>query len=372
MRIVQLANFYTPTSGGLRTCLEQIGRGYVAQGHERILIVPAEQDGDDYTAAGRRIAVESPKLPGAAGYRVLAARKRVLDRLEELQPDILEVSDKMSISWLANWARRRGVPVVLFSHERLDAILRSRVPKWLPLPALADLVNRRLSGLVETVVVASRFSGQEFLRVQARNVIQIPLGVDLDMFRPLSTVDERPRPYAVELVSVNRLSTEKSPELAVDCLRVLREWGVDAHLTIVGDGPLRTKMERRATGLPVRFTGHVSSRERVAALLAQADVAISPSSAESFGLATLEALACGTPVVVPAAGAAPELVRRDGSGVVCPATGEGLAAGVRELLAMPVSKRRPAARAAAERYPWSATVSSLLDRYASATQLSTR
>jgi alpha-1,6-mannosyltransferase len=369
MRIVQLANFYTPTSGGLRTCLEQIGRGYLDHGHERILIVPADRDSDDETAAGRRIALGSPGMPGAAGYRVLTARRRVFERLEQIRPDILEVSDKLSISWLARWARAHRVPVVLFSHERLDAILRSRVPGWLPLPTLADVVNRRLIDLVEAVVVASRFSAEEFLRVGGRNVVQIPLGVDLDTFRPLSTVDSRARSHAVGLIMVGRLSTEKSPELALECLRVLRESNVDAHLTIVGDGPLRSRMERQAAGLPVRFTGHVAARDVVAALLAASDVAISPSSAESFGLATLEALACGTPVVVPSAGAAPELVRPDGSGVVCVGTGEGLAAGVRELLAMPVEHRRSAARAVAERYPWSATVTGLLDRYAKATEL---
>jgi alpha-1,6-mannosyltransferase len=372
MKIVQLANFYTPTSGGLRTCLEQIGRGYVDQGHERILIVPAEHYADEQTSAGRRIAVESPSLPGAVGYRVLTARRRVLERLDEIRPDILEVSDKLSISWLARWARARRVPVVLFSHERLDAILRSRVPRWLPLPALADLVNRRLSGLAEAVVVASRFSAEEFLRVGARNVVQIPLGVDLDTFCPPSIIDKQSRAYAVGLITVGRLSTEKSPELALDCLRALREAGVDAHLTVVGDGPLRTRMQRRAAGLPVRFTGHLSDRDEIAALLAEADVAISPSSAESFGLATLEALACGTPVVVPCAGAAPELVRPDGSGVVCIGTGEGMAAGVRELLALPVNHRRVAARSMAERFPWSATVASLLDRYAEATELAAR
>jgi alpha-1,6-mannosyltransferase len=362
MKIVQLANFYTPTSGGLRTCLEQIGRGYVDQGHERILVVPAEHDADEQTSAGRRIAVESPSLPGAVGYRVLTARRRVLERLDEIRPDILEVSDKLSISWLARWARARRVPVVLFSHERLDAILRSRVPRWLPL----------LSGLAEAVVVASRFSAEEFLRVGARNVVQIPLGVDLDTFCPPSIIDKQSRAYAVGLITVGRLSTEKSPELALDCLRALREAGVDAHLTVVGDGPLRTRMQRRAAGLPVRFTGHLSDRDEIAALLAEADVAISPSSAESFGLATLEALACGTPVVVPCAGAAPELVRPDGSGVVCIGTGEGMAAGVRELLALPVNHRRVAARSMAERFPWSATVASLLDRYAEATELAAR
>jgi alpha-1,6-mannosyltransferase len=364
MRIVQVANFYTPTSGGLRTCLDEIGRGYLDAGHDRVLIVPGEQDADDETEAGRRITMVSPRLPGAPGYRVLVARQRVLASLDELRPDVLEVSDKLSIPWLARWAHKRGVPIVLFSHERLDAILRTRVPRWLPLPALADIANRRLSRIVDTVVVASNFSGQEFRRVGARNVSQIPLGVDLDVFRPLSTVDGSGR---VNLITVGRMSSEKSPELALECLSVLRQAGVDAHLTVVGDGPLRAKLEEQAAGLPVEFTGHIAAREDLARMLAAADVALSPSSAESFGLATLEALACGTPVIVPDAGAAQELVRTDGSGAICRPTGAGLAAGVRQVLARPAEQRRAAARAVAEGYPWSATVARLLACYSELT-----
>jgi alpha-1,6-mannosyltransferase len=363
MRIVQVANFYTPTSGGLRTCVEELGRGYVADGHERILVVPGEHDLDEQTPSGRRVWISSPRLGG--GYRVLTARQRVRRVLDELRPDVLEVSDKFSVPWLARWARKERVPIVLFSHERIDVILRPRVPPWLPLRVAADMVNKRLSRLVHSVIVASEFSAEEFRRIGAGNVRQVALGVDLGVFRP--AVTDAPRDgAAVRLVTVGRLSAEKSPELAIECLRVLRAGGLDADLTVVGDGPLRTVLQRRAEGLPVHFTGHIDAREAVARLIAAADIALSPSSAETFGLATLEALACGTPVIVPAAGAARELVTPGASGAVCDGTGEGLARGVRELLAVPAPQRRDAARRAAERYPWSATVASLLDCYESA------
>jgi len=370
MRIVQLANFYAPASGGLRTSLEEIGRGYVDSGHERIVIVPGLADGDEVTPSGRRVSFASPRLPGAGGYRVLTSVRRVLRTLDALGPDVLEVSDKLSIAWLLRWARRRNVPIVLFSHERIDAILATRVPRWVPLPAVADLANRRLSRLVDTVIVASAFSAEEFLRVGANNVRRIPLGVDLDVFRPVPRGPD-PNGRPVTLVTLSRLSSEKRPDLTIECLRALRESGVDAQLVLIGDGPLRSELEQQADGLPVEFTGHITSRPAVAALLAAADVAIFPSAVETFGLAILEALACGTPVVVPAAGAAPELVRPDGSGIACAATAEGLAAGVRELLAVPAEQRRRAARRAAEDYPWSATVDQLLDSH-TATQVSPR
>jgi alpha-1,6-mannosyltransferase len=101
----------------------------------------------------------------------------------------------------------------------------------------------------------------------------------------------------------------------------------------------------------------------LAELIAGADLALSPSPAETFGLATLEALACGTPVVVPADGAARELLDGPGCGAVSDGTPQDTARAVREVLAVPERERRKAARAAAERYPWRATVDGLLRAY---------
>ncbi|WP_107655070.1 glycosyltransferase [Nocardia suismassiliense] len=360
MRIVQIANFYTPASGGLRTCLDEIGRGYLAAGHDRVLVVPGPADGDESTGSGRRITVHSPKF-GAGGYHVLTAR-RTRAILDGLRPDVLECSDKLSVRWLAPWARGVGVPLVLFSHERIDAILRTRVPPGFPLTTAADLANRRLCVRAEKVVVTSSFATAEFARIGATNVRRVPLGVDLTTFRPTET------PWtagdSVRLVLVSRLSKEKRAERAIEAVRVLVESGLHCELAVIGDGPLRPRLERLAIGLPVVFHGHLTDRGTMATLVARADIAVFPSPAETFGLAVLESLACGTPVVVPDAGAARELVDAPGSGIVSDGTPHGLADGVRQLLTVPAPQRRHAARLAAERFPWSATVASMLALYA--------
>ena len=101
-------------------------------------------------------------------------------------------------------------------------------------------------------------------------------------------------------------------------------------LVVAGDGPLRARLERaaRRASLPVRFAGFVTDPKELAILLASADVVIAPGPVETFGLAALEALACGTPVVVSAASALPEVVGTAGIAV----TGEDFAGGVRAIL----------------------------------------
>lgn len=363
-RVVQVANFYSSRSGGLRTALEQIGRGYVDRGIQRILVVPGAADTDSRTPAGRRITLRGAQVPGNSGYRVLTRPRALRETVARLRPHRIEVSDKLLLGWLAPWARANGVALLLLSHERLDAIAACRLPGWFPLVAAADRLNRRLSAAADTVVATSRFSLAEWRRAGVDNVRLVPFGVDLDVFRPVSV---RPVHRDPLLVSVGRLSREKEPALAIDALRRLRADGVRATLIVVGDGPLRNDLVAAAGDLPVRFVGHLADPRAVAHVVGHADVVLEPSSVESFGLATLEALACGTPVVTPSLGAAAELVP-DGGGTVVTGSaagvrGEDLAAGVERVLDLPVDSRRAAARAAAERYPWSTTVSGLLDAH---------
>ncbi|HEY7223749.1 MAG TPA: glycosyltransferase [Micromonosporaceae bacterium] len=368
MRIVQFANFYAPTSGGLRTFVEETGRGYTGRGHTRLLVVPGPADLDEQTPSGRRLTIASPSMFGSDEYRMVTAHRRVLQLFDEFRPDVLEISDKLAVTWLSAWARRRGVPTVLFSHERIDAVLRTRLPGRFaargPVPVAADAVNRALRKRVDRVVVASAFAAEEFARAGVTDVHRVPLGVDHDTFCPVqdSTVERD----GIELVLVSRLSAEKSPQLAVEALRRLWAAGTPVRLTVIGDGPLVDRITALAAGLPVRFLGHVAQRSRLARLIGQADVAICPSTAETFGLATLEALACGTPVVVPDQGALPELVRGapEGAGVICMPTPDEFADGVRTLLAVAPAGRRAAARSVALRYPWERTVGELVSLHA--------
>ena len=352
MRIVRLANFVAPHSGGLRTSLTELGTGYLAAGHEPVLVIPGERDGDELTSQGRVITLRAPRVPFTGGYRVLWRRRRLARLLDELQPDALEVSDRTTLRWTGVWAREHGVPAVMVSHESATALLGLiRVSPALS-RAVADWLNRRTARDYQRVICTTGWAAAEFRRIGVTNLVQVPLGVDLATFSPRAgRVRTR---YAGEgqilLVHCGRLSAEKKPQRSLATLATLRAAGLPARLVVAGEGPLRPRLARRAAraGLPVTFAGFMPGRADLAALLASADVAIAPGPAETFGLAALEALACGTPVVVSAESALPEVVGEAGASV----RGEDLAAGVRAVLARPEPARRAAARARAEQYDW--------------------
>jgi alpha-1,6-mannosyltransferase len=363
MRIVQLANFYGPRSGGLRTALHHLGAGYAASGHEVVLVVPGAAHADEQLPGGvRRITLPAPRIPGTGGYRAVDPW-RVRALLERLQPQRLEVSDRLTLRGMGHWATERGVPSVVISHERLDRLLQQfLLPSRLARRG-ADWANARMAASYDTVVCTTEFAREEFDRIGARNVARVPLGVDLRTFTP-SRHDRSLKSALAQgadalLVHCGRLSTEKHVERSVDTAAAMHAEGHRVRLVIAGDGPRREALQRRAAGLPVTFLGFLNSRAEVARLLATADVSLAPGPHETFGLAALEALASGTPVVVSASSALREIVR-PGCGAAVSDHAPAFAGAVSSLLADPESTRREAARARAEQYPWQAAVDGML------------
>lgn len=361
-RIVQVANFVAPTSGGIRTVLANLADGYARNGHETVQIVPGRHTNRQDTQWGERITLKGLPLP-KTGYRVLSARD-VRTSLDALAPDRLEVHDRSTLRSLGRWARENGIRSCAISHERLDRLLTY----WTHTPRLSRSISRRFNSALaaefDTIVCTTSWAAEEFAVLDVADLRVVPLGVDTDTFAPLrASVALRAQlacPGESVLVLVSRLSPEKRPGLAVDAVAELVARGERVRLVVAGDGPLRARLQARARRqrLPVSFLGHLSGAAKVAALQASADVAIAPGPVETFGLAAIEALACGTPIVVNAASALPEV--GGVAGFAAEPTSTAFADAVQRLLAAPRSQRRDAARVRARHYSWQRTVEGFL------------
>lgn len=369
MKIAHIANFYGPTSGGLRTAMHALGSGYRERGHEVMLVVPGPRDVVEDTPFGTRVSVRSPIVPGSGGYRVILRRRKVQRILAGFAPDVLEVSDRTTLRSLGAWAKRKSIPSTFFAHERADGILAANLPPWLrrvvSIVALADWHNRGTHKRFTTVVCTTEFARAEFSRAGLA-AVKVPLGVDLDRFHPRNASaaarDSVATGEETLLFMASRLSTEKRPELAIDAVRVLVERGEHVRLVSAGSGNIAHQMQARAAGLPITFLGFVTDRDYFARLLASADVVIAPGPIETFGLAALEALASGTPAVVNAASALPEVIAD--AGAAADGSAQSFADAIQAVLARDPHLRRTAARERAETMPWSATVGLMLDLHA--------
>ena len=361
--IVHIANFYGPKSGGLRTAMNAIASEYARQGHHTTLIVPGAIDSCKQTEFGYVYEVASPSIPFSGGYRFIFRRRRVAKLIEAFAPDVLEISDRTSLLKLAKFQRQRGGIVSMWAHERVDGVLSSFLPGnarvW---EKLADFWNSRTARLVDFIVSTTEYAGGEFKRIGVQSHL-VPLGVDLRLFAPWKRDDLWKENFDSMplLLLCSRLSREKNPRRAIDVARELRRRGLKAHLVIIGDGPLRGELERAATGLPVTFLGFIADRAVVARIMASVDILLAPGPIETFGLAALESLACGTPVVAAKSGAIGEIL--GGAGLCAGDSEVQWSDAVQQILSRKEGARRAAARARAEEFNWSTTVGRLVDIY---------
>ena len=186
-------------------------------------------------------------------------------------------------------------------------------------------------------------------------------GVDLARFAPAS---DRPAAKAALgvagplVLSVGALIPRKGHDVTIDA--VARLPGVT--LAIAGEGPeraaLAAQVARLGLGERVRLLGAVP-HDALPRWLAAADVMALASSSEGLANAWVEALACGTPIVIPDAGSAREVVRDGDAGRIVSRDAAAFAAAIGALLAMP--PEAAAVREHAARFTWEANTAALYD-----------
>ena len=313
MRILLVSQLYPgPDDPDLGSFVQGLERALEARGHE------LERAVLDRRAGGKR------RFFGLA-RRTLAASRR-------FRPDVVYAHFLVPTGLVAALAAPR-TPLVVTAHGQ-DVENVGSIPG---VRAATRLVARRASAVI---AVSEWLRGRLEARVpEARGKTEVvDAGVDLARFPLLErTDDDDARPA---YLCVGSLSERKNVVRLADAFASLG----DGSLTFVGEGPLQAQLEGRQN---VRLVGAVPQPE-LPRLIAAADVVCQPSLVEPFGLATLEAMACGRPVVATNVGGPPEFVPPEAGVLVDPTDTDAIAAALRAAAALPSPNE--AARAAAARH----------------------
>jgi len=154
------------------------------------------------------------------------------------------------------------------------------------------------------------------------------------------------------ILTVARLSAQKSIDTLISALGLLRDRGSPAHLVVVGDGAERRNLEKQAATLglseSIRFAGPLPQRA-LPAHYASAAVFVLPSRREGMGLVLAEALLCGTPVIAADSGGVTDIVKHLQTGLLFP---PGDAAGLADALEVMMGDASLASRLAAAGRSW--------------------
>ena len=244
--------------------------------------------------------------------------------------------------------RRLGIPVVL-SARGSDAQLQPDEP------GMREVIARTLSQAALVIAVSRPIAGRLVeLGVPADRVAIVPNGIDAALFQPQPVAGAAVRqhvgcPEGERLIlAVGRLERVKGHDILLEALAILSR-AVRVRLVIAGEGRLQDTLAAQARSLGIAdrvlFAGAIP-HESLAAWYSAADVFCLPSRSEGHPNVLVEALACGTPAVAAAVGAAGEILSPECGLLVPPEDPAALATALAAAVARPWDRSRVRARVA--------------------------
>ncbi len=349
MRIVLVADDYYPQLGGVPEHVHHLALELNARGHEATVVTANMRHTKPDAPFVRRVGT-SIVIYANGGVARITAGLGLTDRLTELfkalRADVVHVHGGLQPTFglvAPQAAARAGIPVVATFHTSFPRSIGYRLFQK-PLQKILDLHAATIAVSSAAVTAMSRYF--------KANWEIIPNGVDLGIFkqndRRSASDADRPR-----LLFLGRLEPRNGLHTLLSALpRITKRFPL-TELMAAGDGPWRTTYRKQAfkAGLPVRFLGRVFSERPF--LYQQADLYLCPTSRASFGVTLLEAMACGTPMVVSDIPAFREVAGEQAS-FVPPAEPEAWAETVVSLLEDPDRREAmsEAGRVAVESYDW--------------------
>jgi len=368
LRIALFSGNYNMTVDGANKALNRLV-GYLLGQGAAVRVYSPTVDDPDFAPTGDLVSVPSMAIPGRSEYRIpLSFSARVREDIAKFAPNILHISSPDRVSrQAAAWARGRNIPVACSVHTRFETYFRYYNLSFLEPLVVAWL--RRLYRRCDALIAPSE-SFAQVLREQRMNYdIGIwTRGVERNIFRPDRRDAAWRRSWGIAddvpvVAFLGRLVMEKGLDVFADTIDLLQRRGVPHHVVVIGEGPAGDWFESR---LPhASFVGFQGG-ENLARAVASCDMLFNPSVTETFGNVTLEAMACGLPVVAARATGSASIVKHGQTGyLVSPGAITGFADDLERYCRDPALRAQHGGAGLAESaaYQWDAINQAVADTY---------
>lgn len=309
-----------PTYGGSGVIATELGKALAQRGHQVHFIsyaLPFRLTGFVENVFFHEVEMSNYPLFEFPLYTLSLASKMVeVAEFENL--DLLHVHYAIPHASSAYLAKnilkgKKDIKIITTLHGT-DITLVGLEPSFLPLVKFSIEES-------DGVTAVSRFLKEKTLTNYniEKNIEVIPNFVDTDLFKPSEACDFRKHIAPGREKVLVHTSNFRQVKRVIDTIKILEivNKEVPTKLILVGDGPDRYECERLARQLNlidhVKFLG---KQEGLVEILNSADIFLIPSQSESFGLAALEAMACGKPVVSSSVGGLPELIKHNETGFI--------------------------------------------------------
>ena len=348
---------WPPEVNGVALTLARLVHGLCQRNHSVQLIRPRQ--GKNETALVQddmsELLLTGLPIPRYPQLKLGLPSKKALIRAWTLRrPDLVHIATEGPLGWSAlQAARRLRLPVTSDFRTNFHSYSKHYGVGWLRKPIVAYL--RKFHNHTACTMVPTHLLQSELQKLGFDNLRVVARGVDTSMFNPQHRSEALRQSWGADentlvLLSVGRLAPEKNLDLVVKACQALRAAQRPVRLVFAGDGPYRSELQARCPDAV--FLG-MCDHQTLSTIYPSADLFLFPSLTETFGNVTLEALACGTPVLAFDSAAASELVQAGRNG--------WLVQGEREedYLAKALEVTRDTARLMAMRTPTCESVAAL-------------
>jgi glycosyltransferase involved in cell wall biosynthesis len=366
MRIAIFTETFVPALDGVVTRLRSTIDELLKVGDEMLIIAPSYGEGPAYYHDVPIHRVAGVPFPPYPQVMLAPSNPRVGRALRKFEPDLIHAVNPFVLgSGAPFYSHRMGLPLVASYHTNVTTYARfyglgigERAGRWW---------TRTLHNRAQVNLCTSKTTRKYLSENGVERLYVWPQGVDTARFNPKKRSAEwrfklsGGHPESPVLLYVGRLGREKN----IGSLKAVLRAMPGVRLALVGDGPARGELEEEFARMPAVFSGTRRGAELTAAY-ASADALVFPSTTETLGLAMLEALSSGLPVVAARAGAAHEVVEEGVNGLLYePEDRDSLVQTVRRVLEDGQLRARlgEGARATAETRDWEAATRALRGYY---------
>ena len=278
--------------------------------------------------------VPSVEIPLYHEYRFcLPGQSQIDEELDEFRPDILHINSPCSLGFAAiKYGKKNNIPVVATYHTHFASY--SMYYRVKMLERFSWSYFRKVYNSCEKTYVPSQPILDELSNHRIDNLEFIPHGVDLETFHPMHRSSKWKRDLGIRdkyaLLFAGRLVWEKDLKTLAATYRIVMSRRNDTVFVIAGDGPIRRELEELMP--KAIFLGHQSGAH-LSEAYASSDVFVFPSTTETFGNVTIEAMASALPPVCADRGGSAGIIKHGVTGLLAkPRDADDLAEKVESLL----------------------------------------
>lgn len=322
MRIAYVTETYPPELNGVSLTVERTVRHLRDRGHQVDLIRP-RQPGEAPAGGDHELRTLGCPIPMYSELRFgLVSNASLRQRFERMGPHVVHAATEGPLGWSAlRAAQALGLPFTSDFRTNFHEYSRYYGLGWFS-PVVVDYL-RRFHNQGRRTFVPTQSTREQLMQAGFERLEVVGRGVDTEFFTPAKRSQSLRDEWQVQggpvLLYVGRLAAEKRVDLALCAFEAVRVRMPMATMVVVGDGPLRKRLEAEFPA--ARFVGALRGDE-LAKHYASADLFLFPSTSETFGNVTLEALASGLPVIAFDTAAAADHVDDCGNGLLVPVGGE--------------------------------------------------